>query len=126
MLTTEEADGLFFPGPGSKVNKARTFCSNCPVQDTCLVDAIETGASGFISGTTEDERKVMRELRGMALRGLGLPEEPSGKRRIFRKVFTSTDPHQWLDEIEPTAQEICALDIPTPRISGEINLKLSS
>ena len=58
-LTPREADKLFFPGTGGKVKKARDYCNRCSLKRQCLIEAIEYGYAGFISGTTEDERKEM-------------------------------------------------------------------
>lgn len=58
-LSPTESDAMFFPGTGGKVNKARDFCNGCPIGRACLIEAIEYGLAGFISGTTEKERKVM-------------------------------------------------------------------
>lgn len=110
-LTPEQADALFFPPSGGKPQKADRFCSNCPVRGICLVDAIENKLTGFLAGTTEDDRRIMRNnWHGEALKvtGLPMPPEPTG-RRILRKLVVAPDVHEWLDsDIEPSPEDLAS------------------
>lgn len=111
-LTPEQADALFFVGTGGKVKRATIFCSTCPVQNICLTQAIEGRVKGFWSGTTEIDRLAMTpfHLTGMLSIEDSLPPEPVRRRKVYRKVFTSDDAHKYLDEIEPTEEELQALE----------------
>jgi hypothetical protein len=113
-LTIKESDDLFFPGPGGKVNKARNFCSECPVKASCLLEAIDCDLDGFFAGTTKDERKEMARFRaGVVLELTALIDSllpRSGQRRVrYRNVVHSPDPYIYLDEIEPTVDELIAI-----------------
>lgn len=63
-LNPQQADALFFPGPGGKINKAKTFCETCPVIKQCLQDALKFKLDGFWAGTTFDERRLMKDFIG--------------------------------------------------------------
>ena len=69
-LSPAQSDKLFFPGTGGKVKKARDYCNRCPLKRECLIEAIEYGYAGFISGTTEDERRVMAKRYHLKLKPL--------------------------------------------------------
>lgn len=61
-----EDPGLFFPfaATGSslrQIENARVICGGCPVRVTCLSYAVETGQHGIWGGTTDYERRAMRE-----------------------------------------------------------------
>lgn len=89
-LQPAAADNIFFPGSGGKPNKAKAFCSNCPVIATCLQEAIELKLQGFFAGTTEDERTVMAKSWHVPVKPLtaALPPEPDNKKR---KVYLKVD-----------------------------------
>ena len=62
---------LFFPLGTSgasllQIDKAKQICRTCPVCVPCLRWALDTGDSGVWGGTTEDERRVHRQLRAPA------------------------------------------------------------
>ncbi|MFI0416752.1 WhiB family transcriptional regulator [Spongiactinospora sp. 9N601] len=57
---------LFFPigsiPSPEQLKAARRICADCPVHGPCLRFAVESGQSGGIwAGTTERERRAMRE-----------------------------------------------------------------
>ncbi|MCG5212582.1 WhiB family transcriptional regulator [Streptosporangium sp. KLBMP 9127] len=57
---------IFFPiGPvpaTEQLRAVRAICGECPVRGPCLRFALETGqAAGIWAGTTEQERRAMRE-----------------------------------------------------------------
>jgi hypothetical protein len=120
-LTPAEADGLFFPGRGGKSNRAKAFCSDCPFKSQCLKEAIRDGLQGFISGTTEDERKEMAKfLLGLdSIEPITLDDyvpkvsppvgqHPTGRRIKKKPKFK---PYDYLDEVrEPTIEELLILD----------------
>lgn len=113
-LSPTQSDALFFPGPGGKVNKARNFCSDAPCRASCLLDAIDYNLEGFYAGTTQDERKEMARFRaGVALELTVLIDsllpDTTRRRRRYRNVTTSPDPYIYLDEIEPTIEELIAI-----------------
>ena len=105
-LPYEEADRIFFPKQGGKVNKARKFCNEgCPVVKECLMGAIEGKLEGFFAGTTEKERKVMAADFAIEVTPVSetirklLPQ--AGKKRIFRKIVeTPEDTLAYLDKID--------------------------
>lgn len=110
-LTPHEADALFFPPAGGKPHKAKAFCKSCPFIDKCLIDAIEKKLVGYFAGTTDDDRRRMVFVHDMKIKvtGLDMPPEPDRVvRKVYRKVFTATDPRDWLDDsdLEPEAQEL--------------------
>ena len=103
-LTATEADAIFFPGSGGKVNKARQFCNDCPVKALCLNEALDFKLVGFWAGTTDDERSGMMRFRQGVSLGLEIfmPPEPPRRRRVYRKVDKTPVLHAaYLDEIEP-------------------------
>ena len=110
-LDSKQADAIFFPGSGGKVNKSRQFCSDCPVKDLCLNEALDFGLEGFWAGTTDKEREGMRRFR-TSVRNLGLelflPPEIPKKRRVYRKVVrTAVVIHAaYLDELNPSDEEV--------------------
>jgi hypothetical protein len=53
-LTPTESDTLFFYESGQKANKARAFCSGCPVKQECLNYAILSKEEGVWAGTTDE------------------------------------------------------------------------
>lgn len=111
-LSPNDADRLFFPGPGGKSHKARQFCSDCPFIAECLADAIENDLEGFFAGETQNSRRQMASLHHMRITPLVdvLPPERSG-RIVYLKVFTQPE-REWLDsDLEPTAEELLLLDI---------------
>ena len=89
-LSPAEADSLFFPGPGGKSNKAKEFCSTCPVQNKCLDEALSFGAAavGMWAGTTDDERRRMTSFLGLVTAQLDafLPPEPTAKSRRPKRL----------------------------------------
>ena len=104
-LSPSDSDAIFFPTVGGKSNKARSFCSLCPVQGSCLMDALETKLDGFFSGTTPQERVIMADMYGKALKTLDdvMPPEPVRKATVsrYRKVVVTPDPYSWMDEADP-------------------------
>ena len=56
---------LFFPlsssGPAvEQIARAKEICAGCPVRDSCLAYALDTGqAFGVWGGLNEDERRAM-------------------------------------------------------------------
>lgn len=113
-LSFGDSDALFFPGPGGKVNKARAFCDDCPLKAQCLLDAIDGDLEGFYAGTTKDERKEMQRFRQGVMMELTvfidslLPKKPEPGRRIKKREVLPS-PHAWLDEVEPTEEELLML-----------------
>lgn len=113
-LTPSEADAMFFPGPGGKVNKARGFCSDCPFQNPCLLNAVDNNLDGFYAGSTKDERNEMSRFRDNILEDLSdfveslLPKKPQLGRRIA-KARPLPEVHAWMDEVEPSEEELLLL-----------------
>jgi len=63
---------LFFPLGTSgasllQIEEAKQICRTCPVCGPCLRWALDSGDAGVWGGTTEDERRIHRQLR--TLRG---------------------------------------------------------
>ena len=62
----DEDPELFFPigntGPAlHQIEQAKTVCHRCPVVDTCLKWALESGQdAGVWGGLSEDERRALR------------------------------------------------------------------
>lgn len=111
-LSPAEADEIFFPGRGKKPFRARAFCFDCPFISQCLTEAIELDVPGFWAGTSEQERRSMRGIHysgKLALFNLMPPEPDPTARPIYLKVFTSEDPRKWMDEVEPTEEELLAM-----------------
>jgi WhiB family redox-sensing transcriptional regulator len=58
---------LFFPVGTvglalDQIDEAKRICLACPVRERCLAWALDMGnASGVWGGTTEDERRVLRD-----------------------------------------------------------------
>ena len=81
----------WFPHRHVRSPKALEVCSDCPVRDTCLLDALDEGdlQHGIRGGHTEDERMGMSRRRG-------LPDRPrqaecgtdSGYYRHLRQLGT--------------------------------------
>lgn len=58
---------LWFPigteGPALlQIARARAVCADCPVASSCLAWALEHSVEGIWAGTTEDERRLTRQL----------------------------------------------------------------
>lgn len=70
---TEDPE-LFFPigntGPALvQIEEAKAVCRRCPVVDTCLKWAIETGQdAGVWGGLSEDERRALKRRTARARR----------------------------------------------------------
>lgn len=105
---------MFFPGPGGKVNKARVFCSDCPVVKQCLINAVDNNLDGFFAGSTKDERKEMAKFRQNVIQDLSdfveslLPKTLDVGRRV-KKAAPLPEVHEWLDQVEPTDEELLAI-----------------
>jgi WhiB family transcriptional regulator, redox-sensing transcriptional regulator len=59
---------LFFPLGTSgasllQIEEAKQICRMCPVSAPCLRWALDSGDAGVWGGTTEDERRIHRQLR---------------------------------------------------------------
>lgn len=103
-LSVEEADKLFFPGKGGKINKAEEFCKDCPVLSTCFAEAIRDDLYGFYAGTTRQQRRDMAKMMGVLL---APPAEEVKKRKVFRKITVAPDVHEWLDTVDgPTEEDL--------------------
>jgi len=72
-LCREHDPELFFPigttGPAAvQVDDAKTVCGRCPVVESCLSWALETGQdAGVWGGLSEDERRALKR-RGVRAR----------------------------------------------------------
>ena len=72
----DEDPELFFPigntGPAlMQIEEAKAVCRRCPVMDTCLARALESGQdAGVWGGLSEDERRALkrRNARNRAAR----------------------------------------------------------
>ena len=64
-LPLEEVDSLFFVGRGGKSNKAKAFCSNCPVKVQCTNYALVYNEDGIWGGTTDVERSALTPMRNL-------------------------------------------------------------
>lgn len=112
LLTTVQSDALFFPPPGGKSKKATIFCSHCKVQAECLQDALISKSTGFIAGTTKDERNAMKSFKESISVSLqdAMPPEPVREltkpgRRGPQKL-PKYDEHDYLKDVDgPTAVE---------------------
>ena len=72
---TRTGPDVFFPREGQSraeraadIERARTICQQCDVQDECLEFALETASrsfegTGVWGGLTEDERRELRRRR---------------------------------------------------------------
>src|SRR5690606_13146858 len=70
----DEDPELFFPigntGPAlQQIEDAKAICRTCPVIDTCLKWALETGQdAGVWGGLSEDERRALKRRKARARR----------------------------------------------------------
>lgn len=55
-LPANEADKLFFIGPGQTSKRAQMFCASCPVRQRCNNFALIYNEVGIWAGTTDDDR----------------------------------------------------------------------
>lgn len=86
-LTPNQADNLFFPKPGGKSKAAKNYCSDCPVIDKCLNEAIALDSMGFWAGTTEGERRRMAEFLGLVAAQMDeFVPEPTRRTRKLRPI----------------------------------------
>ena len=104
-LSAEETDAIFFPPPGGKSKRAELFCQGCPVMRECLNTSLAPGTTGFWAGTTERDRRGMREFVSSVPRPLAIsecmPKEPTRKARRLKPVPNSTSiPSVGIDYIE--------------------------
>ncbi len=59
---------LFFPERGQSTKEAKAVCQACDVRIVCLEAALERGEKhGIWGGTSERERRGIRQLRALAL-----------------------------------------------------------
>jgi hypothetical protein len=76
-----------------------------------LLEAIELKLPGFMAGTTIDQRNEMARFQAIVQRELEMPPEPDRKKRtIYLKIVIPSDHHEWMDQVEPSDNEIVALD----------------
>lgn len=114
-LTLEESDDIFFPNiPGKKPTRAKALCATCPFELACLQEALLFDLDGNYSGTTKKERRAMARLNKIMQLKLDdlvpVVEEPTAARPKYLHVISAPDTHDWLDKVEPTDEEIFALD----------------
>ena len=70
----DEDPELFFPigntGPAlQQIEEAKAVCQRCPVVDTCLTWALDTGQdAGVWGGLSEDERRALKRRTARARR----------------------------------------------------------
>ena len=70
----DEDPELFFPigntGPAlQQIEEAKAVCQRCPVVDTCLTLALDTGQdAGVWGGLSEDERRALKRRTARARR----------------------------------------------------------
>jgi len=69
-LSAEEADKLFFIGPGQSSKRAMLFCKNCPVRRECSQFAITYSEYGIWAGNTEDDRSTLDSFIKDGLRAI--------------------------------------------------------
>lgn len=55
-LTPEQADSIFFVGPGQSSKRAKLYCQTCPVKSECSQYAITYSEAGIWAGNTERDR----------------------------------------------------------------------
>jgi WhiB family redox-sensing transcriptional regulator len=69
---------LFFPIGNSaveQIEEAKAVCRRCPVADTCLQWALDTGQdAGVWGGLSEDERRALKRRNGRARRAAAGPK----------------------------------------------------
>lgn len=61
-LTPEQADDIFFFGPGKSSRSAKLYCSSCPVRQECGEFAILYGEQGAWAGMTDAERDAVAPM----------------------------------------------------------------
>lgn len=61
-LTPEQADELFFIGPGKKAKRAQLFCAQCPVKKECRDFSILYEEQGIWAGMPDSDRKAIAPL----------------------------------------------------------------
>lgn len=109
-LTPQEADKIFFPKPGGKSKAAKEFCSDCPVINKCLDEAITLGLIGMWAGTTDGERRRMVEFIGSI--DVVMPPEPTAQTRRPKRI--PADPNPLRDPLYgvegPSLEEVIQLE----------------
>lgn len=110
-LSLAESDDIFFPSiPGKKPTRARALCAQCPFESACLMEALKYDLKGFWAGTTEPERKAMVKLNNIIQQKLEdvmpVVEQPTAARSRYLHIVKTPDNHSWLDEVEPSPQEL--------------------
>ena len=86
----DEDPELFFPigntGPAlQQIDEAKAVCRRCPVVDTCLKWALESGQdSGVWGGLSEDERRSLKRRTARARRAGCSPHSPPVGRPVRR------------------------------------------
>ena len=66
-LSVGEVIAIFDVGRGHNANRARRFCSDCPVKQDCLNYALVNNDRGIWAGTTEAERDSMSMITEMLI-----------------------------------------------------------
>jgi WhiB family transcriptional regulator, redox-sensing transcriptional regulator len=61
-ISPARADELFYIGKGKSPKAAKAFCAACPVRKQCLFFALYYNEEGIWAGTTDAERKEMRDF----------------------------------------------------------------
>ena len=110
QMDAATVDSIYFPESGGKPTKAKQACWGCPVTASCLKAAIEGNLQGFWAGTTEDERRMMRNRFhnlnvkpiGDIVRELIEPELAKlEKRPVYRKLaLPPPDTIDYLDSLQ--------------------------
>lgn len=112
-LAPSESDAIFFPKPGGKSKTADIFCSDCPVRNKCLNEALLRGGSGFWAGTTEPERRRMTLFLKLLPNQLDdfMPVEPTARSRrlILVPVSVNVLNDPLYDVADPTEADLLAV-----------------
>ena len=125
---TEDPE-LFFPigntGPAIlQIEEAKAICRRCPVTETCLQWAVDTGQdSGVWGGLSEDERRGLKRRTARALRDAQrrAQAEPREERADAVATFAVVDHHR---KIGTTWEEIGQMLGATPTTCRDVHRQI--
>jgi hypothetical protein len=105
-LSPEEADELFFFGPGKTAKRAKVFCLSCPVKRECQDYAILYGEVGAWAGMTDAERNAIAPLLRSSLEQRAIAEGTLETRDLSVFIQQIAAPYPLELEDEPTLMQM--------------------
>ena len=91
-LCAEADPEAFFPEVGVSTRPAKAICARCELQEPCLAYAIEWNVSGVWGGTSEKQRRAIRNRRGIVAHNLTSSQAEDRREAVRRMHKRGTEP----------------------------------